>query len=199
MGPSVFFLPLSPILSSSPSPQMRGRSILYVDLVPLHLHPGPWNPGSLLPSIHIHAQSTLHGPLPHLFPRALCWGTSYARGAKNLGALQTAVLPSDTLPCCFCPFTSPSSHKFQSGTQEHRGALWLSSQGSPASLLSFSNSKLPEEELKDSQLTWGQAVKSMAAITWSLSQRGAGAEEKHRDKCEARHSYQEQYSPSQKI
>lgn len=198
MGPSVFFLPLSPILSSSPSPQMRGRSILYVDLVPLHLHPGPWNPGSLLPSIHIHAQSTLHGPLPHPFPRALCWGTSYARGAKNLGALQIAVLPSDTSPAA----SAPSRHPLPSSssmTQEHRGALRLSSQGSPASLLSFSNSKLPEEELKDSQLTWGQAVKSMAAITWSLSQRGAGAEEKHRDKCETRHSYQEQYSSSEKI
>lgn len=159
---------------------MRGRAILYVDLVPLHLHPGPWNSSSLLPSIHIHAQSTLHGPLPHLFPEALCWVSSYARGAKNLGVLQTTVLTSDTLSCCFCPFTSLSTHKFQSGTQKHGGTLQLSSQGSPASLLSFFNLKLPEEELKDSQLTWGQAVKSMAAITWSLSQRRAGAEEEER-------------------
>lgn len=45
-GPSVFSPPLSPLLSSSPSPRMRGRAILYVDLVPLHLHPGPWNPTS---------------------------------------------------------------------------------------------------------------------------------------------------------
>lgn len=122
-GPSVFSPPLSPLLSSSPSPRMRGRAILYVDLVPLHLHPGPWNPSSLLPSIHIHAQSTLHGPLPRLFPRALCWRSSYARGAKNLSALQTTVWPLDTLSCRFCPFTSPSSHKFQSGTQKHGGTL----------------------------------------------------------------------------
>lgn len=45
------------------------------------------------------------------------------------------------------------------------------------------NLKLPEEELKNPQLTWGQAVRSMAAITWCLSQRRAAAEEKQR-KCE---------------
>lgn len=166
--------------SSPPLSRIKGTAILYVDLAPLHLHPGPWE--SLLSATLLHPtwavsmsptpQSPLLGKLLHHRSRE----PQCARDYTPAFGLALLLLP------CLHITVLPTSSRL-------KAEAWRPSPAFTARLISFLSQFLlfetaQRKTLKDPPLTWGQAVRSMAAIAWSLSQKRAGAGEKGKKKRE---------------
>lgn len=107
----------------------------------------------------------------------------------------TPLLSLGTLPWCCHPSYHHSSHKLQASRRKHGGPLRFSSQGSPASLLSFLQFDTAQRKSRGTHSSPGARPSAAWLPSTGLPLREGLKLRKKRDKCEASHPDQDTPGP----